>query len=106
MAPPLAMRRLCDGKAPARDSAGHFAAGRVAGAALADFATPCTDEAREQGCTCRMSMVHATDIDPPHEVVDEWCPVHGRDPDAEADRRAEDREAEREMDDDDYGDDL
>lgn len=60
---------------------------------------------REQDCTCRMSAVHATDTDPPHEVVDEWCPVHGRDPDAEADRRAEDREAEREMDDCDGGDD-
>jgi hypothetical protein len=46
-----------------------------------DLPEPGTDEARGQGCTCRMSIVHSTDIDPPEPVLDKWCPVHGRDPD-------------------------
>jgi hypothetical protein len=46
-----------------------------------DIPEPCTEEARELGCTCRMSPVHSTDIDPPEPIVDRWCPVHGRNPD-------------------------
>lgn len=47
---------------------------------------------RDPDCSCRMSAVHSASLEPPHLVVDEWCQIHGRDPDAEADRRAEDRE--------------
>lgn len=47
---------------------------------------PCTQEARDEGCTCRMSSVHSASIDPPHEVINLNCPLHGneaaRDPDA------------------------
>jgi hypothetical protein len=57
---------------------------------------PCTEAAREQGCSCRMSSVNSASIDPPHEIVDPWCPIHGgRDPDRERDERM-DREAETE----------
>jgi hypothetical protein len=39
-------------------------------------------------CTCRMSSVNSASIDPPHEIVDPWCPLHGgRDPDRERDER-------------------
>jgi hypothetical protein len=53
---------------------------------------PCTEEAREQGCTCRMSSVNSASIDPPHEVLDKNCPLHGwaPDPDAECERRRDD----------------
>lgn len=55
---------------------------------------PCTEAARDQGCTCRMSHTHSASVDPPHEIVDPWCPLHGgRDPDRERDERM-DREAE------------
>jgi hypothetical protein len=48
---------------------------------------PCTDEAREQGCTCRMESVNSASIDPPEPIINEWCPVHGRDPDWELQKR-------------------
>lgn len=61
--------------------------------ALDESAEPCTDAARNDGCTCRMSSVNSASIDPPHEIVDPWCPLHGgRDPDRERDERM-DREA-------------
>jgi hypothetical protein len=57
--------------------------------------------AREPDCICTMSRVHATDIEPPHVVVNEWCPVHGRDPDYEMERRRDDaREAARDIEED------
>jgi len=43
---------------------------------------PCTEEAYIAGCTCRWSSVHPADVDPPEPVIDHWCPLHGRDPDA------------------------
>lgn len=54
---------------------------------------PCTQEARAEGCTCRMESVSSASIDPPEPIVDGWCPVHGgRDPDAERDRQRDDGE--------------
>lgn len=46
-------------------------------------------------CTCSMSVVHSTDIDPPEMRVDPHCPTHGRyqDPDRLRDERI-DREME------------
>jgi hypothetical protein len=41
----------------------------------------CEYEREMKGCTCRMSVVHSIDIDPPEPIIDKWCPVHGRDPD-------------------------
>lgn len=47
---------------------------------------PCTQEARDEGCICGWSSVNSASIDPPHEVIDKNCPLHGnaaaRDPDA------------------------
>lgn len=43
-------------------------------------------------CTCRWSPVNSTTIDPPHLIRDEWCPIHGRDPDEERERRRDDAE--------------
>lgn len=47
---------------------------------------PCTQEARDEGCICGWSSVNSASIDPPHEVIHTWCPLHGcaaaRDPDA------------------------
>lgn len=48
---------------------------------------PCTQVAYDLGCTCRMSTVNSASIDPPEPIVNEWCPVHGRDPDQELQRR-------------------
>lgn len=55
---------------------------------------PCTAAARDQGCTCRMSWVDSATIDPPHEIVNPNCPLHGvyQDPDEARDRLIEDRE--------------
>lgn len=40
----------------------------------------------EPGCICGWSSVNSASIDPPHEVVNKNCPLHGnaaaRDPDA------------------------
>jgi hypothetical protein len=41
---------------------------------------PCSDEAREAGCTCRMEAVHSAMIDPPEPIVDRNCPLHGSAP--------------------------
>ena len=55
-----------------------------------DAPDPCTQEAREQGCTCRMSSVNSASIDPPHEIIDPWCPLHGGlDPDEEYEKKRE-----------------
>jgi hypothetical protein len=34
-------------------------------------------------CTCRTPTVNSTSIDPPEpkSIWNEWCPVHGKDPD-------------------------
>ena len=42
---------------------------------------------RRSWCTCCYSPVNSATIDPPHLIRDEWCPIHGRDPDAEYERR-------------------
>jgi hypothetical protein len=43
-------------------------------------------------CTCLPKMVRPTDIDPPEGwIVDRWCPIHGQDPDAEYERRRDQR---------------
>lgn len=43
-------------------------------------AEPCTEEAIAQGCTCTVVG---------YEEVrrDQWCPLHGRDPDCELEKR-------------------
>jgi hypothetical protein len=41
-------------------------------------------------CTCRMETVNSASTEPPELIRDEWCPVHGRDPDDELDRRRDD----------------
>lgn len=46
----------------------------------------CSDEAIEMGCTCYVPHARSTDIDPPEPRRDQWCPVHGRDADAERQR--------------------
>lgn len=51
---------------------------------------PCTGEARDAGCTCRLSRVWSNDIDPPEPVINEWCPIHGRDPDWELQKLRDD----------------
>lgn len=44
------------------------------------------DETPDADCTCTMSHTHSASIDPPHEIVDPWCPIHGgRDADREYD---------------------
>jgi hypothetical protein len=55
---------------------------------------PCTQEARDHGCTCRLSTVHSNDIDPPEPVIDRDCPLHGNapDPDYELERKRDDAE--------------
>lgn len=47
------------------------------------FPEPCTDAARDLGCSCRMSSVDSASLESPEPIVNEWCPVHGRDPDYE-----------------------
>jgi hypothetical protein len=58
-------------------------------------ADPCTEEARDHGCTCRLSVVHSNDIDPPEPVIDRDCPLHGNapDPDYELERIRDDERA-------------
>ena len=44
------------------------------------------------GCTCRLTPVRSTDIDPPEMIVDRYCPVHGDggpDPDEAYERKRE-----------------
>ena len=39
-------------------------------------------------CTCRLSSINSASIEPPHRIVNPWCPVHGgRDADAEYDAK-------------------
>lgn len=50
------------------------------------------------GCTCSWVPSHSVNsmtIDPPFPVLrsDPWCPVHGKDPDDERDRRIEEANA-------------
>lgn len=63
-----------------------------AGMAPRDKPDMCTDEARALGCSCRLSSVNSASIDPPEPVMDEWCPVHGRDPDYEMEKRRDSRD--------------
>lgn len=55
---------------------------------------PCTQEAVDDGCICSMSSVNSASIDPPHEVVNKHCPLHGneaaRDPDGARDQSLDD----------------
>lgn len=55
----------------------------------AKHSDPCTEEAREHGCTCSMESSHSASIDPPEPIVDRECPLHGDgfDPDAARDAR-------------------
>ena len=47
------------------------------------------------GCTCGLTAVNPTTIDPPERKTNPWCPVHGsRDPDVERERQI-DREMNR-----------
>lgn len=51
----------------------------------------CPAESEEQDCTCYVPFAGPADIAPPEPKRDQWCPVHGRDPDAERDRRIDER---------------
>lgn len=76
----------------------HFLSG-IEGSSAADaqelaeaIQTACEDACRgieeriAADCTCTMSHTHSASIDPPHEIVDPWCPIHGsRDADREYD---------------------
>lgn len=54
---------------------------------------PGTEEAAREGCTCQVFPPSRWGFDPDHTVKrDEWCPIHGRDPDDAADQRREDAE--------------
>lgn len=47
--------------------------------------TPCSDEARAAGCSCRMPLAREYDPEP---IIDKFCPLHGTaDPDAMRDAR-------------------
>lgn len=48
------------------------------------------NEGRDPNCSCRTETVDSASTEPPEVIRDEWCPVHGRDPDAELDRRRDD----------------
>lgn len=51
---------------------------------------PGTEEARDEGCTCQTVTPNRWGDDPEPTVKrDEWCPLHGRDPDYERERRQE-----------------
>ena len=52
---------------------------------------PCSDAARAEGCSCSMSSVNSASIDPPEPIIDQWCPLHGRDPDYEMEKRRDAR---------------
>lgn len=47
------------------------------------------DDDRIEGCTCHWRSQGGNDPDA-HMELDEWCPVHGRDPDYERDRMNDD----------------
>lgn len=54
---------------------------------MSEHPEPCTAEAYRMGCTCRVPFAGPTDIDPPEPKIDQWCPLHGRDPDWELQKR-------------------
>ena len=58
-----------------------------------DVPEPCTEEARDEGRTCRIPAAGSHDIDPPEPRRNPYCELHGwrRDPDDERDRRRDDR---------------
>jgi len=61
--------------------------------------TLCTDRIMED-CTCKPRYVRPNDISPPEgRILDKWCPVHGKDPDAERDRLRELNQYPQERDD-------
>jgi hypothetical protein len=41
-------------------------------------------------CTCSHTPVDTATIDPPDLILDPWCPIHGKDPDEEYERRRDD----------------
>jgi hypothetical protein len=41
-------------------------------------------------CTCRMNSVNSASLDPPEPILDPWCPIHGKDPDVEYEKRRDD----------------
>jgi hypothetical protein len=45
---------------------------------------------RQPICTCSYTPVNSATIDPPDLILDPWCPVHGKDPDAEYERQRDD----------------
>ena len=52
---------------------------------------PGTREARDEGCTCYFRTPSRWGFDPdPVLVKDEWCPLHGRDPDHARDAMMDD----------------
>lgn len=51
-------------------------------------APPCTQEAITEGCTCHWSSVNSATLDPPHEVIDKHCPLHGYAPDLDEEYEA------------------
>lgn len=53
-----------------------------------DTPEPCTDESRAAGCTCSIRIA-GTEFAPPYTITDQWCELHGRDPDYERELRAE-----------------
>jgi hypothetical protein len=53
---------------------------------------PCSEAARKMGCTCRWSSINSASLEPPHEIIEKWCPVHGLDPDEEMEKRRDEKE--------------
>jgi len=49
-----------------------------------DILEPCSSVARAAGCTCRLSPVGPTDINPPEAIRSRSCPLHGSEPDEDA----------------------
>ncbi len=47
----------------------------------------CWDGEDEEGCTCPRTLGAGG-----ARMTDEWCPIHGRDPDAEYEAMRDDRE--------------
>ncbi len=54
-----------------------------------------------QVCTCSYTPVNSATIDPPDLILNEWCPIHGKDPDQEYERLRDDAEWHRQ-----YGNDV
>lgn len=47
---------------------------------------PGSEWAANLGCTCHAPPVGYQDVSPPEVTRDQWCPLHGRDPDEERER--------------------